>query len=50
MRPKVGMQTDIIKDKKDIYTFENLNYEGEEILNYKKERVDKYMTLFIDFV
>jgi len=50
MRPKVGMQTDIIKDKKDIYTFENLNYEGEKILNYKKERVDKYMTLFIDFV
>ncbi|RXK14218.1 cobalt-precorrin-2 C(20)-methyltransferase [Halarcobacter mediterraneus] len=49
MRPRIGMSTDRIKEKNDIYTFENLNYKGETILDYKKEKVDKYMTLFIDF-
>jgi len=49
MRPKIGMSTDLIKESGDIYTFENLNYKGEEITPYKKSRVDKYMTLFIDF-
>lgn len=49
MRPKIGMTTDKIKEKNDIYTFENLNYKGETILEHKKEKVDKYMTLFIDF-
>ncbi len=50
MRPKIGMQTNLIPSKGDIYTFENLNYEGENIHLQKKEQVDKYMTLFIDFV
>jgi len=49
MRPKIGMFTDKIDEKGKLYTFENLNYEGETILDEKKEKVDKYMTLFIDF-
>jgi precorrin-2/cobalt-factor-2 C20-methyltransferase len=49
MRPKIGMSTDKIKEKGDIYTFENINYDGEDITPYKKSRVSKYMTLFIDF-
>lgn len=49
MRPKIGMDTSKIKEKGKLYTFENLNYEGETILDEKKEKVDKYMTLFIDF-
>ncbi len=50
MRPKIGMNTDVIFPKGDIFTFENLNFKGETISNNKKEVVDKYMTLFIDFV
>ena len=50
MRPKIGMQTDKIPEKGTIYTFENLNFKGETIHKNKKEKVDKYMTLFIDFV
>ncbi len=49
MRPKIGMDTKSIKEKNSIYTFENLNFQEEQILNYKKQNVDKYMTLFIDF-
>ena len=49
MRPKIGMDTQEIKEQGKIYTFENLNYEGENIIEHKKEKVDKYMTLFIDF-
>jgi len=49
MRPKIGMDTKNIKEKNSIYTFENLNFQEEQILNYKKQSVDKYMTLFIDF-
>ena len=49
MRPKIGMDTEIIKEKGELYTFENMNYEGENITSYKKSRVEKYMTLFIDF-
>lgn len=49
MRPKIGMSTDKIKEKGKLYTFENLNYEGENILSSRKEKVEKYMTLFIDF-
>ena len=33
-----------------MYTFENLNLENENISSYKKEKVEKYMTLFIDFI
>lgn len=50
MRPKIGMHTDEIKEEGKLFTFENLNFNGEEILDYKKDKVDKYMTLFIDFV
>ncbi len=49
MRPKIGMSTENIKQKGDIYTFENINYKQENIIPYKKSVVDKYMTLFIDF-
>ena len=49
MRPKIGMSTEDIKQKGDIYTFENMNYKQENIIPYKKSRVDRYMTLFIDF-
>ena len=50
MRPKIGMDTEKIKEKGKLFTFENLNYDGENIINHKKQSVEKYMTLFIDFV
>jgi len=50
MRPKIGMDTECISENGELYTFENLNFKGENILDHKKEKVDKYMTLFIDFV
>ena len=50
MRPKIGMDTATIKEKGSMYTFENLNYQNEAIIDSKKEKVDRYMTLFIDFV
>lgn len=50
MRPKIGMQTNEIPQSGNIYTFENLNFTGETIHSQRKEKVDKYMTLFIDFV
>jgi len=40
---------DTIIEKGNIYTFENMNYKGENITPYKKSKVEKYMTLFIDF-
>ncbi len=49
MRPKVGMDSSEIEESGKIYTFENLNYQDEDITPYKKSRVSKYMTLFIDF-
>ena len=49
MRPKIGMNTDTIEEVGSLYTFENMNYKEEHIAPYKKSRVDKYMTLFIDF-
>ncbi len=49
MRPKIGMDTSTIKEVGEIYTFENLNYEGETITPYKISKTKKYMTLFIDF-
>jgi precorrin-2/cobalt-factor-2 C20-methyltransferase len=49
MRPKIGMDTKIIKEKGEIYTFENMNYKEENIVSYKKSHIQKYMTLFIDF-
>ena len=49
MRPVRGFDSQIIKERGDIYTFENLNFESEKITNGKKKIVEKYMTLFIDF-
>jgi precorrin-2/cobalt-factor-2 C20-methyltransferase len=49
MRPKTGMETTVIQEKGTLYTFENMNYAGEQIAQYKKSSVQKYMTLFIDF-
>ncbi|MEA2099415.1 MAG: precorrin-2 C(20)-methyltransferase [Campylobacterota bacterium] len=49
MRPKIGMSTDEIDENGQIYTFENLNYDGERITNKKIPKTKKYMTLFIDF-
>lgn len=49
MRPKIGMDTSSIEENGQIYTFENLNYEGETITNHKIKKTKKYMTLFIDF-
>jgi len=50
MRPKIGLDTKEIVERGEIYTFENMNYKEENISSYKKSRVDKYMTLFIDFI
>ncbi len=49
MRPKVGLDTKEIEEQGDIYTFENLNYKNQNIIEGKKSIVDRYMTLFIDF-
>ena len=49
MRPKIGMITEVLEEKGQIYTFENMNYEGENISTSKIPKVKKYMTLFIDF-
>ena len=49
MRPKIGMDTSSIKEKGDIYTFENLNFEDEKIIPRRIDKTKKYMTLFIDF-
>jgi len=49
MRPKIGMDTNKIKENGDFYTFENINYLGEKITQKKIKKVKKYMTLFIDF-
>ena len=50
MRPKIGLDTKEIVERGEIYTFENMNYKEENISSYKKSRVSKYMTLFIDFI
>ena len=49
MRPTKGYDTSSIKEQGDIYTFENLSMEDENISQGKKKIVEKYMTLFIDF-
>ncbi|MCV6607427.1 MAG: precorrin-2 C(20)-methyltransferase [Campylobacterales bacterium] len=50
MRPKKGMDTEVIEETGEIYTFEDLNFKTEQIIKGKKKRVEGYMTLFIDFV
>jgi len=49
MRPKIGFDTKKLKEEGKIYTFENLNFDGEKIYDRKIDRVRKYMTLFVDF-
>ena len=49
MRPKIGSNTQDIIQSGDFYTFENINYNGETITNKKIPKVNRYMTLFIDF-
>jgi precorrin-2/cobalt-factor-2 C20-methyltransferase len=50
MRPKIGMETTDIEENGKIYTFENLNLEGQTLTKGKVKKVRKYMTLFIDFI
>ena len=49
MRPKIGFDSSILHEDGEFFTFENLNYNGEKIYNYKKDKTSQYMTLFIDF-
>ena len=49
MRPKIGLDTQSIPQKGTMYSFENMNYQGEKISPFKIDKVKKYMTLFIDF-
>ena len=49
MRPKIGLDTSVIEESGEIYTFENLNFQGEKITPQKIAKTTKYMTLFIDF-
>ena len=49
MRPKIGLDTQTLLEYGSMYSFENMNYEGESISSHKIPKVKKYMTLFIDF-
>ena len=49
MRPKIGMDTKDIEEEGEVYTFENLNFKDEKIYSKKLQKVERYMTLFIDF-
>ncbi len=49
MRPKIGMDTKDIQEEGEVYTFENLNFKDEKIYSKKLQKVERYMTLFIDF-
>ena len=50
MRPKIGMNTNTLDEHGEMITFENLGLSDSTIYQEKKEKVDKYMTLFVDFV
>lgn len=50
MRPSKGMNTADLEERGEFYTFENLNFKEEEITKGKKSRLERYMTLLIDFV
>ncbi len=50
MRPKIGMDTEALKENGEMFTFENLGLSNSTIYPNKKKIVEKYMTLFIDFV
>lgn len=49
MRPKIGMDMSFLQEKGKIFSFENLNFDGENIEFQKLKKVRKYMTLFVDF-
>lgn len=49
MRPKRGSDLSEINEVGEIYTFENLNFKEESITKGKIKKVQKYMTLIIDF-
>ncbi len=49
MRPKIGMDTSTIKTNGECYTFENMNFQDQNITPNKIPKTKKYMTLFIDF-
>jgi len=49
MRPKIGMDTSTLGEG-DFYTFENMYLKDEKVTPSKIEKVQKYMTLFINFV
>ena len=49
MRPQIGLDTESIEQSGDIYSFEDMNYKGEKITPHKIPKVERYMTLFIDF-
>ena len=49
MRPKIGMQTKELGEG-DFYTFENMYLKDAKITPSKIKKVQKYMTLFINFV
>ncbi len=49
MRPKIDSTTKQIYKSGEFYTFENLNFSDERITQGKIEKVEKYMTLMIDF-
>lgn len=49
MRPKTGTCTKAIEAQGELFTFENLNLPSEQIFKGKKECIEHYMTLLIDF-
>jgi len=49
MRPKIGMETASIPENGTMFTFEDLNFDGETITPRKIPTIRRYMTLLIDF-
>ena len=50
MRPHVGLDTSNIIAKGELYTFERLSFDDENIYKGKPKSIRGYMTLIIDFV
>ncbi len=49
MRPHIGMDTDEVDPRGEIYTFERLSFLDEQIYKGKPKSIKGYMTLLIDF-
>jgi precorrin-2/cobalt-factor-2 C20-methyltransferase len=49
MRPKIGMTTEAIGERGEMFTFEDLTFATETITPRKIPVVKRYMTLLIDF-